>query len=112
MSIVKDLFEKLNYVSERKERDNVVSNEFKNVVVDALLLTTKAVEKGVMTAQSAIESAELVPVNIRAFANEHTQGFVDILKEFRTKISKYKLYETIDNEYQPDIRGKVKGIAA
>ena len=112
MSIVKDLFEKLNYVSERKERDNVVSNEFKNVVVDALLLTTKAVEKGIIKAQDAIEIAEFVPVNIRAFANEHTQGFVDILKEFRNKISAYKLYETIDNEYKPNVGGKVKGMAA
>ena len=109
MSIVKDLFDKLNYVSERKERDNIVSNEFKNVIVDVLILTTKAVEKGIIKAQDALDSASFIPRNMRAFAHEHVANVLTEINAYTKKINDLKLYETIDNEYQPNVSGKVKG---
>lgn len=106
MNIVKDLFIKLNYVSERKERDNVVSNEFKNVVVDTLLLALKATEKGIIKSDNYVEIVSFIPDNMQAFAKEHAENLSVVINAAMRKVNDLKAMEKVEeiSNYKVNVR--------
>ena len=104
MSEAVEAMEKLDYVSERKETDNVVSNEFVPVVKYAFTTLKRGVEKNWILVSDLEEAIDIVPESMEAFTREHVDSLKPAIDEIKKDYNDLKVMQMCNDEYEPKVK--------
>ena len=104
MSEAEKAMERLDYVSGRKETDEVVSQEYVPVVKYSLTSLKRACDKKWILVEDYEDGLNMIPENMEAFAREHVQSLNSTVARERIELNDAKVAQLREEEYEPKVK--------